>query len=95
MQFYDYPFHRHFIDVGGINLHYIDEGAADADPVLMVHGNPTWSYYFRGLVTALNGQYRTIVPDHIGMGLSDKPGDRVGFLGIGSGLNCLMLGVEW
>lgn len=77
MQFHDYPFQRHFIDVGGINLHYLDEGSPNADPILMVHGNPTWSYYFRSLIHALSPHYRCIVPDHIGMGLSDKPGEDV------------------
>lgn len=56
-------------------MHYLDEGPRDAPPVLMVHGNPTWSFYYRNLVLALRGQYRCIVPDHIGCGLSDKPGD--------------------
>jgi len=56
-------------------LHYLDEGPRDAPPVLMLHGNPTWSFYYRNLVLALRGRYRCIVPDHIGCGLSDKPGD--------------------
>jgi haloalkane dehalogenase len=54
-------------------MHYLDEGAGA--PVLMVHGNPSWSFYYRNLVQALSGTHRCIVPDHIGMGLSDKPGD--------------------
>ena len=44
-------------------------------PILMLHGNPTWSFYFRRLITALRMNHRVIVPDHIGMGLSDKPGE--------------------
>jgi haloalkane dehalogenase len=69
-----YPFQGQRLAVrGGHALHYLDEGPRDAPPVLMVHGNPTWSYYFRGLVAALAGTRRVIVPDHIGMGLSDKP----------------------
>jgi pimeloyl-ACP methyl ester carboxylesterase len=56
-------------------MHFLDEGPPDAAPVLMLHGNPTWSFYYRNLVTALNGKFRCIVPDHIGCGLSDKPGD--------------------
>ncbi len=57
-------------------MHYVDEGAEDqGSPVLMVHGNPSWSYYYRNLITALSGTHRCIAPDHIGMGLSDKPGD--------------------
>src|SRR5207249_4632557 len=47
------------------------EGAGD--PVVMLHGNPTWGYYFRNLVPALRDRYRCIIPDHIGCGLSDKP----------------------
>lgn len=52
-------------------MSYVDEGAGD--PVLMVHGNPTWSFYWRGLIKRLSGQNRTIAVDHIGCGLSDKP----------------------
>ena len=56
-------------------MHYLDEGPRDAPPVLMLHGNPTWSFYYRNLVQALSPRFRCIVPDHIGCGLSDKPGD--------------------
>ena len=56
-------------------MHYLDEGPRDAPLVLMVHGNPTWSFYYRNLVIALRDRYRCIVPDHIGCGLSDKPAD--------------------
>jgi haloalkane dehalogenase len=58
---------------GGLRLAYRDEG--QGDPVVMVHGNPTWSFYFRDLAAGLRDRYRVIVPDHIGCGLSDKPGD--------------------
>ena len=58
-----------------MRLHYLDEGPRDAPPVLMLHGNPTWSFYYRNLVRELSGSFRCIVPDHIGCGLSDKPGD--------------------
>ncbi len=60
-------------DRDGLRLHYLDEGAGE--PVVMIHGNPTWSFYYRNLVEALKGSYRTIVPDHIGCGMSDKPDD--------------------
>lgn len=70
-----YPFQSHWLDLDGIRLHYLDEGPRDAPPVLMVHGNPTWSFYYRNLVLALRERYRCIVPDHVGCGLSDKPGD--------------------
>ncbi len=54
-------------------MHYLDEGKGQT--VLMVHGNPTWSFYFREVVKALSPTYRCLVPDHIGMGLSDRPDD--------------------
>jgi len=54
-------------------MHYLDEGPRQAPPVLMLHGNPCWSFYYRSLVLALRRNYRCIVPDHIGCGLSDKP----------------------
>lgn len=68
-----YPFEGRFFDVGGARMHYLDEGRGE--PVVMVHGNPTWSFYYRGLVKALSPRYRCVVPDHVGMGMSDKPGD--------------------
>ncbi|BBO80037.1 alpha/beta hydrolase [Desulfosarcina ovata subsp. sediminis] len=69
-----YPFQSHFIDRGGLCYHYLDQG--HGDPVVMVHGNPTWSFYFRQMIQALSGTHRTIAPDHMGCGLSDKPDDR-------------------
>lgn len=59
------------MDISGFKYHYVDEGAGS--PVIMVHGNPTWSFYYRQLIQALSHQYRTIAVDHIGCGLSDKP----------------------
>jgi haloalkane dehalogenase len=67
-----YPYKSHYLDINGLKYHYLDEGAGE--PLVMVHGNPTWSFYFRELINSLSPQYRTIVPDHIGCGLSDKPG---------------------
>ncbi len=67
-----YPFTSHYLNLNGLQYHYIDEG--QGDPVVMVHGNPTWSFYFRELIKGLRDGYRCIVPDHIGCGLSDKPG---------------------
>ncbi len=66
-----YPFTGRFLDRPGGRLHFLDEGAGD--PVVMLHGNPTWSFYYRNLVTQLRDRYRCVVPDHIGCGLSDKP----------------------
>ena len=71
-----YPFDSHFHRLAsGWNLHYLDEGPADAAPVVMVHGNPTWSFYYRNPVLALRERRRCLVPDHIGMGLSDRPAE--------------------
>lgn len=69
-----YPFESQWLDIAGFRMHYLDEGPRDAPVVLMVHGNPTWSFYYRNLILALRDRYRCIVPDHIGCGLSDKPG---------------------
>lgn len=66
-----YPFRSHYATIEGRRYHYLDEGGGPV--VLMVHGNPTWSFYWRNLVKALRGRYRVIVPDHIGCGLSEKP----------------------
>ncbi|MGY8813177.1 MAG: alpha/beta fold hydrolase [Gammaproteobacteria bacterium] len=73
MKFPDYPFTSNYSNISGFKMHYLDEGPIDADPVVMLHGNPSWSFYYRKLVGALMNDYRCIVPDHIGMGLSDKP----------------------
>ena len=68
-----YPFADHYLDRGGLRLHFLDE--RQGEPVVMLHGNPTWSFHFRALVLALRDRFRVVVPDHIGMGLSDKPSD--------------------
>jgi len=81
----DYPFKSHYHDLSGLRMHYVDEGpaasgAADAgplylEPIVCVHGNPSWSYYFRSVIASLSQTHRCIAMDHIGMGLSDKPAD--------------------
>ncbi|WP_224982328.1 alpha/beta fold hydrolase [Geomonas agri] len=68
-----YPFTGRTLNLDGLAYHYLDEGTGA--PVVMVHGNPSWSFYYRNLVLALRDNYRCIVPDHIGCGFSDKPGD--------------------
>ena len=68
-----YPFESHSLDLEGMRYHYLDEGSGE--PLVMVHGNPSWSFYYRRLVSGLSDRYRCIVPDHIGCGLSDKPSD--------------------
>lgn len=67
-----YPFESHFLNLRGLKYHYIDEGKGE--PLVMVHGNPTWSFYYRHLIKEFSDNYRTIAVDHIGCGLSDKPG---------------------
>jgi haloalkane dehalogenase len=72
----DYPFEpRRFAVRPGIAMSYLDEGPRDGEVVVMLHGNPSWSYYWRHLVLGLRDEYRCVVPDHVGMGLSDRPDD--------------------
>ena len=81
MNFPDYPFVPNRLQVRpGIAMSFLDEGPRDGEVaapevVVMLHGNPSWSFYWRHLVSALSDKYRCIVPDHVGMGLSDKPDD--------------------
>ena len=71
-----YPFTpKQFQVRPGLSMSYLDEGPRDGEVVVMLHGNPSWSYYWRTLVSGLSDKYRCIVPDHIGMGFSDKPDD--------------------
>jgi cis-3-alkyl-4-acyloxetan-2-one decarboxylase len=73
-----YPYASNTMRSHALHYHYLDEG--HGDPLLMVHGNPTWSFYFRHLIDAFRKDHRVIVPDHIGCGLSEKPGpDRYDF----------------
>src|SRR6476646_11128131 len=74
--FPDYPFTPQRFDVRpGIAMSYLDEGPRDGEVVVMLHGKPSWSDYWRHLVLVLCDRYRCIVPDHVEMGLSDKPDD--------------------
>ncbi|MBA2116644.1 alpha/beta fold hydrolase [Bremerella alba] len=66
-----YPFSSHFLTLPEARLHYVDEGSGE--PVLMVHGNPTWSFYWRNIITQFRDTHRMVAADHIGCGLSDKP----------------------
>ncbi len=70
-----YPWEAKRLAVDGGELSYLDEGPRDAPVMLCVHGNPTWSFYWRALVQKYAGRFRVIVPDHMGCGLSDKPQD--------------------
>ena len=73
-----YPFTGVMLEVNGFKMQVLDEGRAQSPDgtVLMLHGNPTWSFFFRNLVLGLRGAHRVIVPDHIGCGLSDKPDEN-------------------
>lgn len=67
----EYPFTSNYFNVNGHNLHFIDEG--EGEPLLFVHGTPSWSFDFRNVIKKLKATYRCIAIDHIGFGLSDKP----------------------
>jgi cis-3-alkyl-4-acyloxetan-2-one decarboxylase len=69
-----YPFEPRALLGGGVRMSYVDEGPRTDEAVLLVHGNPTWSFYYRELIRRLTAAgLRCVAPDHIGMGLSDKP----------------------
>ncbi|MFW6051772.1 MAG: alpha/beta fold hydrolase [Myxococcota bacterium] len=65
------PYRRRLAHIDGRRVHFIDEG--EGTPVLLVHGNPTWSYLWRKVIDRLRGQFRLVAPDLLGLGLSDKP----------------------
>ena len=67
-----YPFESRFFTTPGGRMHYVDEGAGA--PVAFLHGNPSWSFEFRGLVADLRDRFRCVAPDHLGFGLSARPG---------------------
>lgn len=71
----EYPFQPRFHAVAGGRMHYVDEGPRDAEPILCVHGNPTWSFAFRHIVKSFSKTRRVVAVDHLGCGLSDKPRD--------------------
>lgn len=68
-----FPYDSKVLDVNGGRLHYIDEGEPDAPVILCVHGNPTWSFYWRRIIAHYKDSFRVVAPDHIGCGRSDKP----------------------
>ena len=70
----DFDFAPHYLEVDGYRVAYLDEGPADGEPILLIHGEPTWSYLYRKMVPVLvEAGHRCIVPDLIGFGRSDKP----------------------
>src|SRR5208283_6071429 len=69
-----YPFSPgSFQTLRGARMSYVDEGPRGADAVLLLHGNPTWSFLYRDLIAELSPTVRCVAPDHVGMGLSEKP----------------------
>jgi haloalkane dehalogenase len=72
-----YGFEPHYVEVDGLRIHYVDEGPASADVVLMMHGEPSWSYLYRKMIPVITAAgYRVVAPDLVGFGRSDKPGQR-------------------
>jgi haloalkane dehalogenase len=77
-----FPFRPHYVDVpdgegGRLRIHYVDEGPPDADPVLMIHGEPSWCYLYRKMVPPIVAAgHRAVAPDLVGFGRSDKPARR-------------------
>lgn len=70
-----YPFRTRLADIGPYRMSMVDEGPADARPLLLLHGNPAWSFLYRDLIRRCREQFRVVAPDMIGFGLSDKPSD--------------------
>lgn len=76
----DYLFAPHYVEVDGVRIHYVDEGSQDAQPVLMLHGEPSWSYLYRKMIPIITeAGYRAIAPDLVGFGRSDKPTQRTDY----------------
>ncbi len=90
-----YPFESRWLSVRGARLHFVDEQPPDPlaprPALLFVHGNPTWSFHWRALISALRSRYRCVAVDHLGCGLSDKPD---GFLSLSDHVNHLAALVE-
>jgi haloalkane dehalogenase len=69
----DFPFEPHYVEIDGLRQHYLDEGPRDAAPILLLHGEPSWSYLYRKMIPPLVAAgHRVIAPDMLGMGRSDK-----------------------
>ena len=77
-----FDFAPHYVEIpsgeeGSLRLHYVDEGPRDAEVVLLLHGEPSWSYLYRKMIPVLVAAgHRVLAPDLIGFGKSDKPADR-------------------
>jgi len=72
-----FPFAPHYIEVGGLRIHYVDEGPRAASPTLLLHGEPSWSYLYRKMIPLfVAAGHRVVAPDLVGFGRSDKPSRR-------------------
>ena len=72
-----FPFEPHYVEVDGLRIHYVDEGPREADPVLLLHGEPSWCYLYRKMIPVLAAAgHRAVAPDLVGFGRSDKPAAR-------------------
>jgi len=72
----EYPFASHFLEIEpNVRMHFVDEGIKDSSnpTILCVHGNPTWSFYYRSIISRFLNTHRVVAVDHVGCGLSDKP----------------------
>ena len=69
----DFPFEPHYAEVDDLRVHYVDEGPRDTAPILMLHGEPSWSYLYRFMIPPCAEHHRVIAPDLVGFGKSDKP----------------------
>jgi haloalkane dehalogenase len=70
-----YPFAPHYFEWDGLRMHYLDEGRSEIEPILVLHGEPDWSYLYRRMVPILARRFRVVAPDYLGFGRSDKPTD--------------------
>ncbi len=66
-----YPFAAHYTEFDGMRMHFLDEG--EGEPILLLHGEPTWSYLYRKMIPPLKARFRCVAPDYLGFGRSDKP----------------------
>jgi haloalkane dehalogenase len=71
-----YSFDPHYLEQDGLRLHYVDEGEREAEPILLLHGEPSWSFLYRKMIPALTPVARVVAPDYFGFGRSDKPVER-------------------
>ena len=69
----DYPFTPRYAEISGLRMHYVDEGPETGDPILMLHGEPSWSFLYRSMIPPCAEHHRVVVPDLVGFGRSDKP----------------------